>query len=56
MTVADGAALTRVLHEWLTDSTERARIGERGRRVVESNRGALDRLIALVEERLGTAA
>ncbi|NCA69144.1 MAG: 3-deoxy-D-manno-octulosonic acid transferase [Sphingobacteriia bacterium] len=56
VTVADGAALTRVLHEWLTDSTERARIGERGRRVVESNRGALDRLIALVEERLGTAA
>jgi 3-deoxy-D-manno-octulosonic-acid transferase len=37
---------------WLSDATERARIGENGRRVVEANRGALDRLMTAIEGRL----
>jgi 3-deoxy-D-manno-octulosonic-acid transferase len=37
------------LARWLSDATERARIGEQGRRVVEDNRGALRRVMALVE-------
>ncbi len=38
---------------WLGDPAERARIGEVGRRALEENRGALQRLLGLVEERLG---
>jgi 3-deoxy-D-manno-octulosonic-acid transferase len=51
--VDDTAELARVMIAWLSDATERARIGENGRRVVEANRGALDRLMVLVEARLG---
>jgi 3-deoxy-D-manno-octulosonic-acid transferase len=40
---------------WLADAALRARIGEQGRRVVEQNRGALERLIAPVEARLAAA-
>lgn len=50
--VADPAALESTMIAWLSDATERARIGENGRRVVDANRGALDRLMACVEERL----
>jgi 3-deoxy-D-manno-octulosonic-acid transferase len=48
--VADSADLARTMAEWLSDASLRARIGEQGRRVVEENRGALRRLIDLVEE------
>jgi 3-deoxy-D-manno-octulosonic-acid transferase len=59
--VSEGAAvivqgprdLTVLLVRWLADATERARVGENGRRVVEENRGALGRLIALIEPLLG---
>ncbi|MBK1701753.1 lipid IV(A) 3-deoxy-D-manno-octulosonic acid transferase [Thiococcus pfennigii] len=51
--VADARALGRQIAIWLGDATERARIGENGQRVVASNRGATQRLIALVDERLG---
>ncbi len=50
--VTNAAALADLLGDWLTDAALRARIGERGRRVVEQNRGALQRLIELIEERL----
>lgn len=51
--VADAAGLGRVLVGWLGDAAERARIGEHGRRFVEENRGALARLIELVDAHLG---
>ncbi len=47
--VEDGDALARCMADWLSDAAARARIGENGRRVVEQNRGALQRLIALIE-------
>ncbi|QVL47802.1 MAG: lipid IV(A) 3-deoxy-D-manno-octulosonic acid transferase [Thiocapsa sp.] len=50
--IADTEALARLMISWLSDATERARIGENGRRVVEANRGALDRLMTLIETRL----
>ena len=52
----DGAeALAACMMEWLGDAAERARIGENGLRVVERNRGALDRLLRLVEAELDQA-
>jgi 3-deoxy-D-manno-octulosonic-acid transferase len=48
--VANSADLAHTMADWLSDASLRARIGEQGRRVVEENRGALRRLIDLVEE------
>jgi 3-deoxy-D-manno-octulosonic-acid transferase len=53
--VTSATALADLLGDWLTDAALRARIGERGRQVVEQNRGALARLIELIEERLPAA-
>ncbi len=50
--VADAEALIPLMTAWLSDAALRARIGEQGRRVVARNRGALERLIALVEDSL----
>lgn len=47
--VQDTAGLTRQLCAWLSDAAERARVGENGRRVMMENRGALPRLVALVD-------
>lgn len=47
--VRDEQELGRLLQEWLRDASERSRIGENGRRVVAENRGALKRLVSLVE-------
>jgi 3-deoxy-D-manno-octulosonic-acid transferase len=47
--VADASELALRMSAWLGDAALRARIGENGRRVVEENRGALQRLIALLE-------
>jgi len=47
--VTDAQALARFMEEWLGDATLRTRIGERGRRVVQANQGALQRLSALVD-------
>jgi 3-deoxy-D-manno-octulosonic-acid transferase len=47
--IADSGELARLMIEWLGDAAIRAQIGENGRRVVEQNRGALHRLIALLE-------
>lgn len=47
--VTDAAELAAVVSRWLGSAQERSRCGENGRRVVEQNRGALDRLMAVVE-------
>lgn len=47
--VADAAALARCIGEWLADPAARARVGERGRRVVGANQGALTRLLDRLE-------
>jgi 3-deoxy-D-manno-octulosonic-acid transferase len=48
--VADERELARCMWEWLSDAAVRARIGEKGRRVVQENQGALQRLLDLLEE------
>lgn len=50
--VASGTELAQTVGRWLGDAGERARVGENGRRVVEQNRGALERLLTLVEKQL----
>lgn len=50
--VDDEQMLSSTVAAWLGDASERARMGESGRQLVEKNRGALDRLLALIEERL----
>jgi 3-deoxy-D-manno-octulosonic-acid transferase len=51
--VSDASGLIRQLRAWLTDAAERARIGENALRVMAENRGALPRLLALVDGLLG---
>jgi 3-deoxy-D-manno-octulosonic-acid transferase len=46
--VRDARSLGAVVLRWLGDASERTRIGENGRRVVEANRGALDRTWRMV--------
>jgi 3-deoxy-D-manno-octulosonic-acid transferase len=53
LTVADTGELSEVIAALLADGPRRRALGERGRRVVEENRGALDRLMALVVPLLG---
>jgi 3-deoxy-D-manno-octulosonic-acid transferase len=47
--VANEDELARCIGEWLGDAAARTAVGENGRRVVEQNRGALQRLLAIVE-------
>ncbi len=47
--VADGAELGAVLKQLFADPERRRRMGSRGRRVVEANRGGVTRLLELVE-------
>lgn len=53
--VTDAEALSARLIAWLGDAAERARVGENGRRAIAENRGALDRVIALVDDRLAAS-
>ena len=46
--VPDAEALAELVTGWLSDASERSRIGENGRRVVQENKGALERLAGLV--------
>ncbi|MGB5465404.1 MAG: 3-deoxy-D-manno-octulosonic acid transferase, partial [Sedimenticolaceae bacterium] len=46
--VADASVLAAQVISWLEDASRRAEVGEKGRRVVERNRGALGRLLALI--------
>ena len=50
--VTSGEELASVITRWLSDASERARVGESGRAVVEANRGALKRLLNLIDEQL----
>ena len=52
--VANATKLADVISHWLSDSGERNRVGENGRRVVDENKGALERLFNLIEDRLQT--
>jgi 3-deoxy-D-manno-octulosonic-acid transferase len=45
-------ALAEQVTKWLSDASERSRVGEAGRELVENNRGALDRLTRLVDRLL----
>lgn len=53
--VKSGEELAWVMERWLSDASERSRIGESGRALVEQNRGALERLLTLIEDLLPTA-
>lgn len=48
--VADGGALTRVVVRLLGDPVERARLGAAARALVEANRGATPRTMAVIEK------
>ncbi len=50
--VANSAELADWVVDWLSDASLRAQYGERGLRVVEANRGALDRLFDILQEYL----
>jgi 3-deoxy-D-manno-octulosonic-acid transferase len=50
--VPDGEALAALLIRWLGDADERARVGAAGRRVMDANRGALQRLKGILDEAL----
>jgi 3-deoxy-D-manno-octulosonic-acid transferase len=45
-------ALAQRVGAWLSDASERSRVGEAGRDLVERNRGALERLMRLAEQLL----
>jgi 3-deoxy-D-manno-octulosonic-acid transferase len=47
--VSDSRELAAQMTEWLGDAAIRAGVGENGRRVVERNRGAVNRVIDLLE-------
>jgi 3-deoxy-D-manno-octulosonic-acid transferase len=47
--VADGAGLAAVVRRLFADSTEREAVGASGRRVVDANRGSVERVLELVE-------
>lgn len=47
--INDSAELAAVLKEWLQDAPRREAVGEQGRLFVEHNRGALQRLLHLLE-------
>ena len=53
--VSDAAGLARELARYLADETLRRATGAKAYGVVEDNRGALDRLMALIEEQLAEA-
>jgi 3-deoxy-D-manno-octulosonic-acid transferase len=50
--VASVDELAQQVTAWLSDASERSRMGEAGRALVEKNRGALDRLTHLAEKLL----
>lgn len=50
--VENAGELAAVVEGWLEDASERSRVGENGRRVVEQNRGALEKLAGLIDRML----
>jgi 3-deoxy-D-manno-octulosonic-acid transferase len=55
-TTAGADELSAAVSSLLVDAPRRQEMGERGRRVVEENRGALERLLAIVGPLLGDAS
>lgn len=53
LTASDESALVSCLGNWLQDESMRLAAGEKAYAVVEANRGALDKLEAVVVDRLG---
>ena len=51
--IDDAESLARVVIDWFGDPGERARFGDAGRRVVEGNRGALQKSLDIVRGFLG---
>jgi 3-deoxy-D-manno-octulosonic-acid transferase len=52
--VADSEELVEVVDELISDPDEAARLGRAGQEVLEQNRGALERLLVLLEPLLGS--
>ncbi len=50
--VTNPKELAQVIQLWLEDASERTRVGENGRLVVQENQGAVDRLFGLIEQQL----
>jgi 3-deoxy-D-manno-octulosonic-acid transferase len=50
--VENTAGLLNTVSRWLEDANERHRIGQRGRGVVEKNRGALQTVLAMIDRHL----
>jgi 3-deoxy-D-manno-octulosonic-acid transferase len=50
--VDNGDELAAILGRWLADANERHRVGERGRQVVEKNRGALQTVLTIIDRHL----
>ena len=50
--IENSATLGAQMVDWLGNAAERARVGENGLRVIELNRGALERLLLSIEDRL----
>jgi 3-deoxy-D-manno-octulosonic-acid transferase len=50
--VENTAGLLTILSRWLGDADERHRVGQRGRTVVEKNRGALQAVMAIIDRHL----
>ena len=50
--VKDTGELLSILGRWLGDANERHRVGQRGREVVEKNRGALQAVMAMIDRHL----
>jgi 3-deoxy-D-manno-octulosonic-acid transferase len=50
--VDSGDELAATLGRWLSDANERHRVGERGRQVVEKNRGALQTVLTMIDRHL----
>ena len=51
--VADGAELGETWRRWLSEPSEATVLGERGRLLVEANRGALERTVELLAPLVG---
>jgi 3-deoxy-D-manno-octulosonic-acid transferase len=54
--VADSEQLASLLQSWLGDASRRSEVGERGRRVVAANRGALQQLWQLLLDEVRAAS
>jgi 3-deoxy-D-manno-octulosonic-acid transferase len=50
--VSNAGELAKAVQLWLEDASERARVGENGRQVVQENQGAVDRLFNLIEQQI----